>query len=82
MKPTKKHYRVEVGWEDSSMLTQSWHNISTALTRRDVVECTSVGFVLADDDKGLVLAGSIHGNEAAGVVIIPRGQITKVRRLR
>lgn len=49
--------------------------------RKEVVACQSVGFVLADDKYGVVLAASIHGVEAAGVTIIPRSQIKRLKRL-
>lgn len=82
MRPSKKHYRVEVEWMDSTILPGGWRTIGDALSSRKAVECNSVGFVLADDKKGVVVASCVHGNEVAGVTIIPRGQVKKVRRLR
>ena len=81
MIPKKRHWRVEVEWEDSTVLQRGWYEIRDALERRDSVRCLSVGFVLADDDKGVMLAASIHGNEAAGITVIPKSAIRKRRRL-
>lgn len=52
------------------------------LTAFATVVTALVGWVLADDARGIVLAASINGADAAGVVIIPRRQITKRRALR
>lgn len=83
MKPTPEHDRVEVLWHDSTIPHRGWVRIEEATSKafRAIVECVSVGFVLADDKHGMVLAGSVHGTEGAGVVVIPRGQIKQVRRL-
>jgi hypothetical protein len=80
----KRHWRCEVEWEDSSLLAASWMEVSDILSseQRSVVRCTSVGLILADDKKGIVLASSVHGSRAAGVTVIPKGQIKKRRRLR
>ena len=44
--------------------------------------CLSVGFVLADDKRGVVLGASVHNDEAAGITMIPKGQIVSRKRLR
>lgn len=82
MTPTSKHWRVEVEWEDSTVLHEGWQPIGDILARRQAVKCMSVGFVLADDKQGVVLAASVHGNEAVGVTMIPRSAIKKRKRLR
>lgn len=81
MSARKRHWRVEVTWNDSTILHDGWQPIDAILRRRRVVRCTSVGLVLADDERGVVLAASVHGNEAAGIVMIPRGAIVRSRRL-
>lgn len=78
----KSIYRVEVEWEDSTMMHGGWEDIDDFLKRRKAVRCFSVGLVLVDDDKGVVLAASVHGKQAAGVTIIPRSQIVRSRRLK
>jgi hypothetical protein len=78
-----KHlWRIEVEWQDSQVIGGSWEPITDLLARRKTVRCRSVGFVLADDKRGIVLASSINGANAAGVTIIPFRQIVKRRRLR
>lgn len=79
--PTRNHWRVEVEWEDSSLLHDGWEPIEDVLQRREAVRCMSVGFVLADDAKGIVLASSVHGNEVTGVTIIPKRAIVGRKRL-
>jgi len=79
MERTQRHWRVEVEWLDSTILELGWYAIPDALAKRTVTIRTSVGFVLADDKKGIVLAGSIHGNQAAGIVVIPRRAIVYVK---
>jgi len=78
-----RYRRVEVTWEDSVILDEgAWTNIVNALSRRGRTRCTTIGILLADDKRGVVVAGSIHGLEAAGIMVIPRGQVLKRRRLR
>ena len=75
--------RVEVEWQDSQVIGGSWEPIVDLLARREKsVRCRSVGFVLADDGRGIVLASSVNGANATGVTIIPRRQIVKRRRIR
>ena len=81
-RPTARHHRTEVLWEDSTVWHRGWEQIDDVLAERDAVQCTSVGFVLADDERGIVLAASVHGNEVAGVTMITRGQVVSTRRLR
>jgi hypothetical protein len=78
----KRPWRVEVEWQDSQVIGGSWEPIIDLLARRKTVRCRSVGFVLADDKRGIVLASSVNGANAAGVTIIPFRQIVKRRRLR
>lgn len=80
-----KAYRVEVEWNDSTIPHAGWMAHSDVVApsyRKRMVRCLSVGLVLADDKHGIALASSAHASEVAGVTIIPRGQVTKVRRLR
>jgi hypothetical protein len=82
MVPSKKHWRVEVLWEDSTVWQKGWEKVDEILEERDSVRCLSVGFILADDKRGMVLAASIHGDEAAGISMIPRSAIVSSKRLR
>ena len=70
--PTNRHRRLEVEWLDSTLLGGSWQPIEDVLSQRqDAPRCLSVGFVLADDKRGIVLAASVHGSEATGITVIP-----------
>ena len=79
----RKPWLVEVRWLDSTTVGEGWMNIDHVLSRRhDAPKIRSVGFVLSDDDHGVVLAAGLHGREVYGSIVIPRGQITSVRRVK
>jgi hypothetical protein len=80
--PKKRHWRAEVEWEDSTILHEGWQEIAAVLKRRHAVRCLSVGIVIADDERGIALAASVHGSGVAGVTMIPRRAIVKRKRLR
>lgn len=77
-----KTRRMEVLWEDSSYISEGWRDVDSLLGDRDRVRCLSAGLVLADDQRGVVLASSVHGHEAAGVMMIPKSAIVRKKRLR
>mgnify|MGYP006921372573 CR=1 FL=1 len=83
MRPSKKHWRVEVVWDDSTVNNGRWCDIKDVLepANRATTRIHSVGFVLADDETGVVLASGVHGNEATGITHIPRGCVRRVKRL-
>jgi hypothetical protein len=72
---------VEVTWQDGAALVGPWDDIGAARKSR-AVRVHSVGYVLVDDKRVLVLARSIHGTRVGGVSIIPKRAIVKRRRLR
>jgi hypothetical protein len=76
-----KGWRVEVSWRDSTLDPHGWTRIRDAKRARGT-DCTAVGLLLRDDERFVVVALAVHGNEVAGVLTIPRGQVRKVRRLR
>lgn len=78
----KGHWRMEVEWRDSQLFLGGWEPIHDVLGRRENVRCHSVGFVLADDKRGIVLAASVNGANATGVIAIPASQIVRRRRLK
>jgi hypothetical protein len=79
----KKVWKLEVTWVDSQVQLGGWRDIRKWLKRRGKgVRCHSVGYVLADDSRGVVLAGSVNGSNALGMVTIPARQIVKRKRLR
>ncbi len=83
-KHLRKARRLEVVWRDAYVELSSWTPIKRMVRNRQDLESTtfSVGFVLADDEKGLMLAGSVQGSNATGVICIPAEMIVKRRRLR
>lgn len=80
----RQTWRVEVEWEDSYIELSGWTPIKRMVKNRKRLgtTCHSIGYVLADDATGIMLAGSVNGANATGVVCIPVSQIKKRRRLR
>ncbi len=83
-KATRKAWVLEVTWEDAAALTGAWDDLGAVRSRggRSLVRVHSVGYVLVDDKRVLVLARSVHGKRVGGVAIIPHSAIVKRRRLR
>lgn len=77
-----KCWRVEVTWEDSTMDRGGWRGIRSAKRVRGRTACTSVGLLLRNDKRFVIVATTVHGGEVAGVATIPRSAVRKVRRLR
>jgi hypothetical protein len=77
-----KRPKVEVTWQDATTFLGPWDDLDAVLKDRAPVLVHSVGYVLADDRRFLVLARSIHGSRVGGVAIIPKRAIVKRRRLR
>jgi hypothetical protein len=79
-----KARRLEVTWYDAASLTSAWDDLDAVLSKegRSLVRIRSVGYVLADDKRVLILAGSVHGKRVGSVTIIPRKSVLKRKRLR
>lgn len=74
--------RVEVRWVDSAS-HDGWQSIDEArASHGNKMRCRSVGILIARNQHGVTIAHSIHQDNVAGTMHIPRGAITKVRRLR
>jgi hypothetical protein len=74
-----------VEWRDSHAWNGGWRPAKAYLGKRERdPRMFSVGFVLADDKKGIVLANSIDPTlgTATEVIAIPRGAIVSRRRLK
>lgn len=69
---------VQIEWVDSRQPTSSWQRVS-GLDYLSECRCTSVGFLLRDDARAMVLAVSIadEGDElqATGVFVIPTAAV-------
>jgi len=76
--------RLEVTWYDAAHLTGAWDDLETVLSKegRSLIRVRSVGYVIADDKRVLILAGSVHGKRVGAVTLIPHSSIVKRRRLR
>lgn len=74
---------LEVVWTDSQLSTGGWEGHAATMRGRKKIYQRSVGYVLADDKKGVMLAGSLsQGSNVHGVVTIPASQIVSKRRIR
>lgn len=80
---TKPLPLIEVVWTDSRLSTGGWQEHEATMRGRKRIHQRSVGYVLADDKQGVMLAGSLSdGGNVHGVVTIPASQIVKRRRIR
>lgn len=74
---------TEVVWDDCLLFTGGWESHEAVMGQRRRIRQRSVGYVLADDEKGIMLAAALsQGGNVFGAHVIPRAQIVKVRRLR
>lgn len=74
---------LEVVWLDSQLSTGGWESHRATMAGRKHIYQRSVGYVLADDKKGVVLTGSLsQGGNVHGTVTIPAAQIVSRRRFR
>jgi hypothetical protein len=74
---------VEVIWLDCQLFVGGWESHVAIMRDRGRVKQRSVGYVLADDKRGIVLTESLsQGGNVYGTVEIPRRQILKQRRIR
>ena len=77
---------VKVEWEDSAQPTTSWRYLEDAPSL-EIINCQSVGWLIQQDDKVIMLApniGDIENGEAAqgsGFIRIPKRAITKIDQL-
>lgn len=79
----KKVPITEVLWLDCQLFVGGWEAHSEVMRKRGKVFQRSVGYVLADDKKGIVLTEALsQGGNVFGTVSIPRAQVRRVRRLR
>ena len=72
---------VEVQWVDSTG-HDGWHAPEEALENLDKMECLAAGYLVAEDEKGIVIALG-HGalGQHLSSMAIPRAAVLRVRRL-
>jgi hypothetical protein len=74
---------TEVTWNDCLLFTGGWEAHDAVMRQRRRIRQRSVGYVLEDDKRGIVLAAALsQGGNVFGAHVIPRAQIVRVRRLR
>jgi hypothetical protein len=79
----KKLPVVEVIWADCLLFTGGWERHADVMGQRGRIKQRSVGYVLADDKRGIVLTESLsQGGNVYGTVVIPAAQIISRRTLK
>ena len=74
---------VEVSWDDSNGYGR-WSSLSD-LSQHGAASCKSVGYLLKQDKKEIVLVGTqAQVNEGDGMqtLAIPMGCVTKIRKVK
>ena len=68
-----------VRWVDASSLDGPWADLEEAADLLEHVEepCTSVGFVLEENERVIVLAASLTDTQIGGTIAIPKVAITR-----
>lgn len=75
-----KRLRVEVDWEDSRFIGPGW---TSASARFRPVLMHTAGYLIRSDRRAVVIATGFGARgQIAGVSVIPRSAVRKVRRLR
>ena len=73
---------VYIVWMDAQSTTSKvWHSREEAQEML-LYPIYALGFVLADKPDRIVLAGHVGGESAAGIMVIPRGSIAKLIKLK
>ena len=74
---------IEVTWNDCLLFTGGWESHDAVMRQRRRIRQRSVGYVLADDKHGIVLAAALsQGGNVFGAHVIPAAQIVSRRKIR
>jgi len=74
---------VQVDWEDSAQPVASWMHL-TDLPDLAVIQCSSVGWIVAEDESVLMLAPNLGDRlnesnaQASGIIRIPKRCIVRM----
>jgi hypothetical protein len=80
---TKKLPLVEVIWADCLLFTGGWEAHSDVMRQVRDINQRSVGYILQDNKKRIVLAASLsQGGNVFGAHVIPAAQIISRRNLK
>ncbi len=71
---------VEIIWDDASSLDHGWTDPAEERPTEQLV--TTVGFLIAQTEKHLVIAHTTDGSWVNGRFQIPRAMVKKMRSLR
>jgi len=78
----KKHPKLLViEWIDSGVGAGYWERTENAEEALPI-ECTTVGFLVADEQSYKTIASSITAEQSGGCITIPKVAIRRVRQLR
>ena len=72
---------VEVIWTDACASDNSWTPPDDLIEDNTVANCTTVGYLTKDTETEVQVIQSVCGSEGGEAMSIPRGCVTKVRRL-
>lgn len=73
---------VYVEWEDAVLAGGGWTKIEDAKAF-DPAPCKSVGWAVIEDDKAIVLAGTVGDDTDCGaIVVIPMPWVTRIVELK
>ena len=70
---------VVVEWLDAVQGNPGWEEIAT-MGPLEVLRCTTVGFVLSEDDEAIVVAETVAEEDVQGRIVIPRGAVLSMKR--
>jgi hypothetical protein len=82
MMASKKFTTVRVTWEDSCA-SGTWRKLEDALEHCQPATCTSVGYLLRDDERDVLLAQSEDSmGSVTDFISIPRSAVREMKVLR
>jgi len=73
----QKYELVLVTWKDHSFDDTDWV-LRKDIPKLPLVECVSAGFRISDDDKKIILAASLSGEFAGGLLVIGKSMVEKI----
>jgi hypothetical protein len=76
-----KDKRVSVIWHDAASHSMGWAPRRAAASYSPYV-VESIGWLLRNDRKAVVVAQTKHGEQFSDTIDIPRGMVRKVKTLR
>lgn len=76
-----KYNLVHVEWDDSTNTPPDWHKIGSSILKP--AKCVSVGYIVYECKRYITLAQSLtDGGDCSNIFTIPRGCITRTRKIK